>query len=123
MTGGREGIVTHFAMVMVARQPHQRHRASAAIDDDRDVDGRDPGQRRRRCPRGRESSAATTRECEIEDNTISDVAPDLDSGDHTRLGVAIQAHYGAEAELKDNEISSSPGGVAAFVDATIDHKR
>ena len=47
----------------------------------------------------------------------------IDSGDHTRLGVAIQAHYGAEAELKGNEISGSPGGIAAFVEATIHHRR
>jgi parallel beta-helix repeat protein len=62
-------------------------------------------------------------ECEIEDNTISNVSPDLDSDDQTRLGVAIQAHRGAEAELKDNEISASPGGIAAFVEATIHHRK
>jgi hypothetical protein len=59
--------------------------------------------------------------CEIEDNAVSDVEPDHESGDRTRLGVAIQAHYGAEAELQGNEIVRSPGGVAAYVDATIDH--
>ena len=62
-------------------------------------------------------------ECEIEDNTISNVTPDAESDDETRRGVAIQAHRGAEAELKDNEISGSPGGVAAFVEATIHERR
>ena len=59
--------------------------------------------------------------CEIEDNDVSDIDPDHESGDRTRLGVAIQAHFGAEADLDGNEIRRSPGGVAAFVDATIDH--
>jgi hypothetical protein len=36
--------------------------------------------------------------------------------------VAIQSHFGAEAELKGNEISNSPGGVAASPDATIEHR-
>jgi len=60
--------------------------------------------------------------CEIDDNAVSDVRPDHASGDHTRQGVAIQAHYGAEAELDGNEVTRSPGGIAAYVDATIEHK-
>jgi hypothetical protein len=58
-------------------------------------------------------------ECEIEHNAVSDVTPDLESDDLTRLGVAIQSHRGAEVELKGNTITRSPGGIAAFVDATI----
>ena len=59
--------------------------------------------------------------CEIEDNAVSDVRPDRASGDYMRQGVAIQAHFGAEAELDGNEVVRSPGGIAAYVDATIDH--
>ena len=62
-------------------------------------------------------------ECEIEDNEVSDVAPDRESGDATRDGIAIVSHYGAEARLDGNEISGSPGGIGAFVDATIEHER
>jgi hypothetical protein len=61
-------------------------------------------------------------ECEIEDNAVSNVSVDRASGDSTRLGVAIQAHYGAQAHLARNAITRSPGGVAAFVDATIEHR-
>ena len=46
--------------------------------------------------------------------------PTATRGDRSRNGVAIQAHYGAEAELEDNEIVASPGGIAAVSDATID---
>jgi hypothetical protein len=60
--------------------------------------------------------------CEIEDNEIANVRPDRDSGDRSRNGVAIQSHFGAEAELEDNEISGSPGGIDTYSDATIEHR-
>ena len=121
VTGGREGIVTHFAMVMV-RDNHVTGTELRAITmtemsmgmiEDNKVDG----------VLGVGIFCGDFSECEIEDNAVSDVEPDLDSGDRTRLGVAIQAHRGAEAELKDNKISGSPGGIAAFVDATIEQER
>jgi nitrous oxidase accessory protein NosD len=121
VTGGREGIVTHFAMVMV-RDNHISGTELRAITmtemsmgmiEDNEVDG----------ALGVGIFCGDFSECEIEDNTISNVSPDLDSDDQTRLGVAIQAHRGAEAELKDNEISASPGGIAAFVEATIHHRK
>jgi hypothetical protein len=119
--GGREGIVTHFAMVTV-RDNHVSGTELRAITmtemsmgmiEDNEVDG----------ALGVGIFCGDFSMCEIEHNTVSGVAPDHDSGDQTRLGVAIQAHRGAEAELKDNTISDSPGGVAAFVDATIDQRR
>ena len=121
LTGGQEGIVTHFAMVMV-RDNHVSGTELRAITmtemsmgmiEDNEVDG----------AIGVGIFCGDYSECEIEDNTISNVTPDAESDDETRRGVAIQAHRGAEAELKDNEISSSPGGVAAFVEATIHEKR
>ena len=62
-------------------------------------------------------------ECDIEDNNVSDTAVDHASGDITRGGLAIVSYYGAEAKLDGNEISGSPGGIGAFVDATIEHER
>ena len=119
--GGREGIVTHFAMVTVRdnRISGTELRAitmtemSMGMIEDNEVDG----------ALGVGIFCGDFSECEIEDNTVSNVEPDHESGDHTRLGVAIQAHYGAEAELDGNEVTGSPGGIAAFVDATIDGKR
>jgi nitrous oxidase accessory protein NosD len=121
VVGGREGIVTHFAMVTV-RDNHISGTELRAITmtemsmgmiEDNEVDG----------ALGVGIFCGDFSECEIEDNTISDVKPDVESDDQTRRGVAIQAHRGAEAELKDNDISGSPGGVAAFVEATIHEKR
>jgi nitrous oxidase accessory protein NosD len=121
VVGGLEGIVTHFAHALI-RDNRVRNTELRAITmtemsmgtiEDNVVDD----------ALGVGIFCGDFSHCEIEDNAVSNVAPDHDSGDHTRLGVAIQAHYGAEAELDGNEISSSPGGIAAFVDATIDHEK
>ena len=118
ITGGLEGIVTHFAKVMVRdnRITGTELRAitmtemSMGTIRDNEVAG----------ALGVGIFCGDFSECEIDDNAVSDVAPDLASGDYMRQGVAIQAHYGAKAELDGNEIVRSPGGIAAFVDATID---
>ena len=119
VVGGMEGIVTHFARVLV-RDNHVSDTELRAITmtemsmgkiEDNEVAG----------ALGVGIFCGDFSMCEIDDNDVSDVTPDHESGDLTRLGVAIQAHYGAEAELNGNEITRSPGGVRAFVDATIEH--
>jgi nitrous oxidase accessory protein NosD len=120
VTGGLEGIVTHFARVMVRdnrvsgtelRAITMTEMSTGSIEDN-EVDG----------ALGVGIFCGDYSQCQIDDNAVSDVRPDLASGDQTRQGVAIQAHFGAEAELDGNEVARSPGGVAAFVDATIDRK-
>ena len=119
VVGGLEGIVTHFALVMI-RDNHVSNTELRAITmtemsmgkiEDNEVDG----------ALGIGIFCGDFSHCEIEDNAISDVRPDHASGDYMRQGVAIQAHYGAEAEVDGNEIARSPGGIASYVDATIDH--
>ena len=120
VVGGLEGIVTHFALVMI-RDNHVSNTELRAITmtemsmgsiEDNEVDG----------ALGVGIFCGDYSHCEIEDNAVSDVRPDRASGDYMRQGVAIQAHYGAEAELDGNEVVRSPGGIAAYVDATIDHE-
>jgi hypothetical protein len=117
VVGGMEGIVTHFARVLI-RDNHVSATELRAITmtemsmgkiEDNEVAG----------ALGVGVFCGDYSECEIEDNDVSDVLPDHESGDRTRLGVAIQAHYGAEAEVDGNRIARSPGGVAAFVGAEI----
>jgi hypothetical protein len=60
-------------------------------------------------------------ECEIDDNSVRGIRPDHASGDTTRLGVGILAHYGAKAALSGNEVSDSPGGTRAVLGAQITH--
>jgi nitrous oxidase accessory protein NosD len=120
VTGGLEGIVTHFAHATVRdnRVTDTELRAitmtemSMGTIEDNEVAG----------ALGVGIFCGDYSHCEIEDNAVSDVRPDHASGDHTRQGVAIQAHFGAEAELDDNAVERSPGGVAAYVDATIEHQ-
>ncbi|MCW2963905.1 MAG: hypothetical protein JWO17_1157 [Actinomycetia bacterium] len=57
-------------------------------------------------------------ECSIEHNTIVGTRTDP-SGDPSRAGVAIEAHYFAKARVKHNTIVASPGGVQAFDQATV----
>jgi hypothetical protein len=57
-------------------------------------------------------------ECSIEHNTIVGTRTDP-SGDPSRAGVAIEAHYFAKAKVKHNTIVASPGGVQAFDQATL----
>jgi len=57
-------------------------------------------------------------ECSIEHNTIVGTRTDP-SGDASRAGVAIEAHFFAKAKVKHNTIIASPGGVAAFDQSTL----
>jgi hypothetical protein len=57
-------------------------------------------------------------ECEIEHNTIVGTRTDA-SGDASRAGVAIEAHFFAKAKVKHNTVVASPGGVAAFDQSTL----
>lgn len=58
-------------------------------------------------------------ECMIEENVVSGTRPDVASGDGTRLGYGIVAHYHARADLAGNHA----GRAAAFVNARIDRSR
>lgn len=61
--------------------------------------------------------------CEITDNSVRRIRPDFASGDRTRHGFAILAHFGAQARVADNGIEDSPGGVGAVIGATIERRR
>ncbi|HEV7559207.1 MAG TPA: right-handed parallel beta-helix repeat-containing protein [Kofleriaceae bacterium] len=57
-------------------------------------------------------------ECDIQHNTIVGTRTDP-SGDPSRAGVAIEAHFFANAKVKHNTVIASPGGVAAFDQSTL----
>jgi hypothetical protein len=120
VVGGMEGIVTHFARVLI-RDNHVSNTELRAITmtemsmgkiEDNEVAG----------ALGVGIFCGDYSECEIEQNTVADVTPDPSTRDRLRQGVAIQAHFGAEAELDGNEVVRSPGGVARSHDATIVHR-
>jgi nitrous oxidase accessory protein NosD len=120
VTGGLEGIVTHFTRATIRdnrvsntelRAITMTEMSMGTIEDNQVADALGVG-----------IFCGDYSHCKIEDNAVTGVTPDHDSGDRSRTGVAIQSHFGAEAELEGNEISSSPGGVAASPDATIEHR-
>jgi hypothetical protein len=57
-------------------------------------------------------------ECSIEHNTIVGTRTDP-TGDESRAGVAIEAHFFADAKVKHNTVIASPGGVQAFDGSTV----
>ena len=57
-------------------------------------------------------------ECSIEHNTIVGTRTDP-TGDASRAGVAIEAHFFANAKVTHNTVIASPGGVQAFDGSTV----
>ena len=118
VVGGYEGIVTHFAKVRI-RDNRVRNTELRAITmtemsmgkiDGNVVDG----------AIGVGIFCGDYSLCEIEENTVRDVAPDRTTPDRLRQGVAIVSHFGSDAELQANEVVRSPGGIAHSWDATIE---
>jgi Right handed beta helix region len=118
VTGGREGIVTHFALVRVRdnRVSDTTLRAITLTEmsmgevEDNEVDN----------ALGVGIFCGDYSECSIEDNTVVGTRPDLASGDRTRLGFGIVSHYGAHAELDDNRLEGNARPAASFLDATLE---
>ncbi len=118
--GGREGIVTHFAMARVSdnlvsgtslRALTLTEMSMAVVDGNEVRDSLGVG-----------IFCGDYSECEIDDNSIDGIRVDDASGDKTRMGFAILAHYGAKAELGDNQVSNSPGGTDALLGAEISNE-
>jgi nitrous oxidase accessory protein NosD len=117
VVGGREGIVTHFANAHVEdnrvsgttlRGLTLTEMSMAMVEGNEVTDALGVG-----------IFCGDYSECEIDDNSVHGIRPDRASGDTTRMGVGILAHYNAKAVLGDNEVSDSPGGTRAVLGAEI----
>jgi hypothetical protein len=116
IVGTREGIVTHMTMVDVT---HNRIGATT-------LRGITMGEMSMGAIRHNDVLGALGvgiicldhSECDIEHNTVAGTRTDP-SGDPSRAGVAIEAHFFAKAKLKKNTVLASPGGVAAFDESTL----
>ena len=60
--------------------------------------------------------------CQIEHNTVVGATVDGDQNP-TRHGVAIESFFYAEAQVKNNTVIASPGGVQAFDNSTIQREK
>jgi hypothetical protein len=109
--GVREGIVTHMTMVDVEHNTIGNTSLRAITMGEMSMGSITHNDVRG--ARGVGIFCVDHSECAIEHNTVVGTRVDP-GGDPTRNGVAIEAHYFAQATLKDNTVATSPGGVAAF---------
>jgi parallel beta-helix repeat protein len=120
VSGGREGIVTHMAMVDVSRnRVHGTSLRGIAITEmsmghvtANTVSG----------GRGVGIFCGDSSECAIERNVVSGTRGD-GSGDSSRVGVGIEAHYNALARLEDNVLTGNRVGVAEVAGGQVERRR
>jgi Right handed beta helix region len=111
--GGREGIVSHFANVMIhanvvtdtsLRAITVTEMSMGMVEKNRVSDALGVG-----------VFCGDHSECDIVKNHVVGTRPDTASGDLTRAGFGILAHYGGIAHVDGNVVTASPGGIAARV--------
>ena len=116
ITGTREGIATHSAMVDVMHNhvvdTSERGILLGEMSMDKASHNEVVG------AKGIGIICMDHSMCEIEHNTVAGTKIDGNQ-DPTRRGVAIQAYYYAEAQVHHNTVVESPGGVRAFDNSTI----
>jgi nitrous oxidase accessory protein NosD len=118
ITGGQEGIVTHSAHVVIRDNVVRRTTLRAitmtemsmgAIEQNTVTDALGVG-----------IFCGDYSMCEVDANRVTGTRPDTASADQTRMGVGVEAHYGAEVVLGRNDLGDNPSAAAAFADASID---
>jgi hypothetical protein len=116
VTGGQEGIVTHFAQVMLVRNWISgtslrglalTEMSMAMAEENQVTDGNGVG-----------IFCGDSSICELERNVVTDVRPDVESQDRSRMGYGIVAQYNAEATLHGNTLRT-PRAVGRFSDASV----
>jgi hypothetical protein len=117
VTGGQEGIVTHFAHAVVRenqvsgtsmRAITLTEMSMATVEDNEVEDVLGVG-----------IFCGDYSMCEIEGNSVVGTRPDVSSEDRTRMGYGILAHYGASAKLVDNTLRDNRHATGSFLDARI----
>jgi parallel beta-helix repeat protein len=117
IAGGREGIVTNLANVMV-RGNRVQGTALRAISLTEMSMGMIEGNIVRDA-NGVGIFCGDYSHCEIERNTVFGTRPDTASGDPSRLGYAIQANFYGHATVEANELSANARGVGTFTGGTV----
>ena len=115
--GGQQGIVTHSAMVMV--EHNDVSETSLRGIDMTEMSMGEIHSNRVAGATGIGIFCGDYSECEIERNHVAGTRPDPSSGDTTRAGIGIVAHYHAHADTEDNELVGNAKQSAAFVGARL----
>jgi parallel beta helix pectate lyase-like protein len=117
ISGGREGIVTNLANVMV-RGNRVQGTALRAISLTEMSMGMVEGNVVRDA-NGVGIFCGDYSHCEIERNTVFGTRADTASGDPSRLGYAIQANFYGHATVEANELSANARDLGAFTGGTV----
>jgi nitrous oxidase accessory protein NosD len=117
ISGGREGIVTNLANVMV-RGNRVQGTALRAISLTEMSMGMVEGNIVRDA-NGVGIFCGDYSHCEIERNTVFGTRADTASGDPSRLGYAIQANFYGHATVEANALSANPRDLGAFTGGTV----
>lgn len=115
--GGREGIVSHSAHVMV-RGNHVSGTSLRGIGITEMSMGDIHGNRVENAL-GVGIFCGDYSHCRIAKNVVSGTRADAASQDLTRMGYAVQAHFGALATVEENTLVGNPHGVSAFAGARV----
>ena len=114
--GGYEGIVTHMAMARL--HGNRVHGTTLRAITMTEMSVGEVEENEVRDAQGVGIFCGDYSRCEIERNVVVATRPDP-LGSRTRAGYAIQAHYGASAELAGNRLVRNARGAAAFINAEI----
>jgi hypothetical protein len=117
VVGGLEGIVTHSALVEI-RENRVRDTTLRGIS----ITEMSMGSAKENDVRnglGVGIYCGDYSHCLIERNVISGTRPDLGSSNGTRMGYGILSTFGAQATLRDNELTENHRRTRAFADAMI----
>ena len=117
VTGGMEGIVTHFARAHVRDNLVSETTLRAITLTEMsmaDVEGNEVED-----ALGVGIFCGDYSMCRIEENSVSGTVADVESGDRTRMGFGILSHYGAEATLADNRLRGNARPIGSFLRASI----
>ncbi|HET9213613.1 MAG TPA: right-handed parallel beta-helix repeat-containing protein [Gaiellaceae bacterium] len=117
VTGGMEGIVTHFARVLVRDNRVADTSLRGITLTEMSMAEAEGNEVQRALGVGIFCGDYSV--CRIEENFVSGTMPDLESGDKTRLGFGIVSHYGADAKLADNRLQGNARAVGSFLRARI----
>jgi hypothetical protein len=118
VTGGQEGIVTHSSNVVIQDNIVRRttlrgitmtEMSMGHIEDNTVLDALGVG-----------IFCGDFSMCDVDGNTVVGTRVDRASGDATRAGVGLEAHYGAELTVGENDVHGNPVPVAAFAKASIE---
>ena len=117
VTGGQEGIVTHFANAMIAHNHVSGTRLRAIAMTEMSMGMIEANEVTGALGVGILCNDHSM--CMIERNVVVGTRPDDASGDLWRAGFGVLVSYGSEAELEENSLGTNPRPTGAVLDSRL----